>query len=243
MRIDPHEMIGGYPSMLVRQTLRRLRDYSEWRLHHLESAAVLQAGQGRALANSLVTAGLIEAVGPDGIWVVTQAGRTLSIATAAKRITRATANRALSQFLERVGQVNDDSYFLGKVVRLVLFGSMLRPEIERLSDVDLAVELANKEADFDRAREQNYQRAEALAAKGHQFRNVLEQAGCWYWETFRFLKGGSRVISLADYRNQKPFILAIPHRVLIGEPEEPVAARDPAAPPRPRRQRLSGCPF
>jgi hypothetical protein len=37
---------------------------------------------------------------------------------------------------------------------------MLKPEVMRLSDVDLAVELVTKEADFDRAREQNYRRAE-----------------------------------------------------------------------------------
>ena len=41
-------------------------------------------------------------------------------------------------------------------MRVVLFGSMLTPEVDRLSDVDVAVELATKETDFDRAREQNY---------------------------------------------------------------------------------------
>jgi hypothetical protein len=35
---------------------------------------------------------------------------------------------------------------------------MLKPDVMRLSDVDLAVELVTKEADFDRAREQNYRR-------------------------------------------------------------------------------------
>jgi hypothetical protein len=42
---------------------------------------------------------------------------TLSSATAAKPVTRATAERALSQFLERVTQVNQNPYFL-----VVLFG-------------------------------------------------------------------------------------------------------------------------
>jgi hypothetical protein len=52
----------------------------------------------------------------------------------------------------------------------------------RLSDVDLAVELVTKEADFDRAREQNFRRAEELAEKGRQFRNVLDRELCWYFE-------------------------------------------------------------
>ncbi len=72
----------------------------------------------------------------------TQTGQTLSSATAAKRVTRATAEKALQQFLRRVEQINTDPYFLAKVTRMVLFGSMLKPETDRLSDVDLAVELA-----------------------------------------------------------------------------------------------------
>src|SRR5579864_6481225 len=117
---------------------------------------------------------------------ITQAGHTLSSATAAERITRATAEKALQQFLGRVEQVNNDPYFLGKVTRVVLFGSMLKPEIERLSDVDLAVEVASKAEDFDRARVKNYERVEELVRQGHRFRNFLEQEGCWYWEVFRF---------------------------------------------------------
>ena len=35
---------------------------------------------------------------------------------------------------------------------MVLFGSMLKPEVDRLSDVDVAVEIVPKEADPDRAR-------------------------------------------------------------------------------------------
>jgi predicted nucleotidyltransferase len=111
---------------------------------------------------------------------------TLSSATAAKPVTRATAERALAQFLERVTLVNQDPYFLARVTRVVLFGSMLKPEVERLSDVDLAVELTRKEPDYEQALEQNRQRAEELASIGRCFRNFLEVEGCWYWEAFSF---------------------------------------------------------
>jgi predicted nucleotidyltransferase len=46
--------------------------------------------------------------------------------------------------MERVTRVNQDPYFLGKVTRLVLFGSMLQRDVDRLSDVDLAVEFGQK---------------------------------------------------------------------------------------------------
>ena len=58
---------------------------------------------------------------------------------------------------------------------------MLKPDVERLSDVDLAIELTRKEPDFERAREQNQQRAEELANMGRSFQNVLEWEFCWYW--------------------------------------------------------------
>ena len=189
MRIDPKGMIGGYPALHVRKTLRHLRGRLPWTVVELESAAALDGGAGCALVKSLLSEGLIVAAGPDA-WAITQAGQTFSSATAAKRVTRATAGKALSEFLDRVEQVNRDPYFLGKVVRVVLFGSMLKPEVVRLSDVDLAVELVTKEADFDRAREENYRRAEELVDKGHRFRNVVELEFCWQLETSRYLKRG-----------------------------------------------------
>src|SRR5882757_2244659 len=151
MQIDPKGTVAGWPALVVRRTLRELRTCLSWGLGELESAASVVAGEGRALIKALLAERLIEAHG-GGTWKITQAGQTLSSATAAKRVTRATAEKALEQFLGRVEQVNNDPYFLGKVTKVVLFGRMLKPEVERLSDVDLAVELTSKEGDFDRAR-------------------------------------------------------------------------------------------
>jgi predicted nucleotidyltransferase len=242
MRIDLKGTVAGRPALLVRQTLRHLRTRLPWGLSELESAASVEAGEGRALIKALSAEGLVEAAGRNA-WKVTQAGRTLSSATAAKRVTRATAQRALQQFLGRVEQVNNDPYFLGKVTRVVLFGSMLKPAVERLSDVDLAVEVASKDADFDRARVKNYD-AEELATRGHRFRNFLDQEGCWYWEVFRFLKGQSRAIALADYSVEKTFVLTVPHRFLIGQPEQVAVQSAPGTPePGARKPHPRDCPF
>jgi predicted nucleotidyltransferase len=104
---------------------------------------------------------------------VTQAGQTLSSATGAKRVTRAPAEKALREFLGRVERVNGDPHFLGKVSRVVLFGSMLKPEVQRLSDVDLAVAIVAKETETERTQIKNDDRVEELAAAGHRFRNVI----------------------------------------------------------------------
>lgn len=242
MHIDPKGIIGGCPALLVRKTLRHLRAFDRWGVTDLESTAALVPGTGRHLVEALKAEGLVEASAP-GAWSVTQAGRTFSVASAAKPVTRTTAERALAQFLDRVERVNRDSYFLGKVVRVVLFGSMLKPEVVRLSDVDIAVEVVAKEIDRDRAREQNHRRAEELAEKGQRFRNFLDWELCWYFETRHFLKGRSRVIALADYRTEKPFVLTVPHRMLLGDEELLADEPAPKSGPPVRSRRPPDCPF
>ena len=243
MRIDSTSEVAGYPALLVRRALRSLRAADGWGLLALQAAAQLPPGAGRALARALQKNGLIEVTGPDR-WTVTQTGRTMAAATAAAPVSRRTAERALAQFLARAARVNDDPYFLARVDRLVLYGSMLRPEVERLSDVDLAVQLVPKEADSQRLRAANAERVEQLAIVGRQFRGFLDQQFCWFLETFRFLKGRSRVISLADYTVEKELVLAGPHRMLLGEPEElPPEPTPKARQAAPRKRRPRDCPF
>ena len=187
--------------------------------------------------------GLIEPSRHGG-WTVTQAGDALAVATADRPVSRQTAERALAQFLERAARVNEDPYFLARVMRLALYGSILSPEVKRLSDVDSAVQLVAKETDFDRLREANAARVDRLAILGKRFGSFLEEQFCWFLETFRFLKGRSRVSSLADYSVEKSLVLAVPHRTLLGEPEELPPEPAPEAPQRTaRRRRPRDCPF
>ena|SRR5690242_3582233 len=120
---------------------------------------------------------------------------------------------------------------------------MLNPDAQRLSDVDVAVELVPKEADYERARALNRRRVEELASRGRHFRNFLEVEHWWHRETFQFLKGRSRVIALADYAVEKSFILTVPHRVLIGTPEQTPAVNPATPTPSLRGRRRRGSPF
>jgi predicted nucleotidyltransferase len=133
----------------------------------------------------------------------------------------------LREFLWRVDQVNEHQYYLGKVVSVVLFGSMLKPDLDRLSDVDLAVEVVPKEADRERARITNWQRVNDLEEMGRRFRGPLGRDFCWYWQVFEFLKGRGRVISLVDLRHEGEFVLAVPHKRLLCD-----GRWRPDAPPR-----------
>jgi hypothetical protein len=105
--------VGGSPKLAVRKMLRFLRGWDQWKVADLEAVAALAPGTGDALVKALRTEGLIEA-SARGAWSVTQAGRTFSAASAAKPVTKATAENALAEFLDRVEQVNRDPYFLGK---------------------------------------------------------------------------------------------------------------------------------
>jgi predicted nucleotidyltransferase len=242
MRIDPKGTISGWPTLRVRGILRSLRGQSPWTLPELEAAADLPTGGGRGLLKVLRDQGFVEPSGRGG-WRLTQAAVRFSVATAAKPVTRTTAERALAQFLDRVMRAGQDPYFLAKPIRVVLYGSMLKTDVQRLSDVDLAVQLVPKEADPERAQVLNQARVEELADRGHEFRNILEVAHCWHRETFKFLKGRSRVISLADYAIEKSFILAVPHQFLIGAPEQLPAEEPPVPAPAPRKRRPAGVPF
>ena len=97
-----------------------------------------------------------------------------------------------------------------------MFGSYLRPDVERLGDLDVAVELQPKEQSWSRLHELNQRRLQEVWESGRQVRGTFEQVSWWYLETFRFLKGRSRVLSLHDFASDKAVIDATPHRVVVG---------------------------
>src|SRR5262245_21216879 len=119
MQVDSNATVAGYPVLVVRQALRKLRQTDTWSAGMLEAAAGLPTGAGPELAKALVAEGLIRKLEKDA-WTMCQAGMTFTAATAARRLTRATADRALATFMERVARVNSDPYFLGKVTRVAL---------------------------------------------------------------------------------------------------------------------------
>ena len=240
VHVDSNTVVAGYPVLLVRQALRKLRNVERWNSGMLEAAAGLPAGAGRELAKALASQGLIQKLQKD-TWTICQAGMSFTAATAAKRLTRATAERALATFMERVARVNSDSYFLGRVTRVALFGSMLNPDTDRPSDIDLAVEIVPKITDRDIHLEKNTERVQELITLGYRFRHSIEYAACWHLEVFRFLKGRSRAISLADYNVEKRLVLGGAHRMLLGDDEPAPAQTEDAPVPRLRRPR--DCPF
>jgi hypothetical protein len=106
----------------------------------------LKQPQGRAGAvlEVLITDGrvvLFPDVDGDERYELATDGHALAGATAQQPVTRDTAQRALDGFLARVEEINANPMAGWGVRKLVLFGSFLDPNIERVGDVDLAVEM------------------------------------------------------------------------------------------------------
>jgi predicted nucleotidyltransferase len=246
VRIDSKAAVGGFPAVTIRKLVRRLNDLPYWNTETVQGILRKEPDEAEAIVRALVEAGLAVPKANQGMngCTTTQLARSFGSATAAKPITRQTADRALSQLLERVNQVNSDEYFLAKVTKVVVLGSYLRADVDRLSDLDIAVELQPKEANWDRLRELTLKRVEQLQVAGRGFRSWLEMEHWWHREAFRFLKNRSRTISLIDYAAEKEFVDRVPHLVLISMATDVAQSRHEVTkdPPR-RRRRPNDCPF
>jgi predicted nucleotidyltransferase len=217
VRIDPNSLVGGYSGLTIRKLARRLNNLLSWNTETVQVILQIERAEAEAIVDTLVKAGLAVAGQKPGRdqWITTQLAQRFASATAATPIKRRTADRALAELLERVERVNRDERFLAMVTRVILLGSYLQPDIDRLSDLDIAVELQPKEADWDRLREATQARVEQLRMAGRRFGSWPEVEYWWHLEAFRFLKGRSRAISLIDYGAEKEFVNRVPHKVLF----------------------------
>jgi predicted nucleotidyltransferase len=245
MRIDPKGTIQGVPVLRLRKLVRVLNNFSSWDLKSVQAELSVGLAEARDVVEALKAAGLAKMQRGKGskTWTTTPLAQSFASASAAKPITRQTAERALADFLARVERVNSDDRFLAKVTRVIIFGSYLRTDMDRLGDVDMAIELQPKEKDRKLLRELNYRLAAQSEREGHRFTGILDRELWWKSETFRFLKSRSRSISMLDYKLEKEFVDRVPHQTLLCTAEE--QTEPPRTVPdqvrRPRRPR--GCPF
>jgi predicted nucleotidyltransferase len=213
VRIDAQSLVGGYPALQMRRLVRTLNDRLYWGLEVVPSFLHTSEIDASRVVAALEAHGLARARRGKGAkaWTTTQLAQSFACATAAKPITRRTAEAALAAFLERVQRVNRDDLFLAKVTRVIVFGSYLQKDLARLGDVDIAVELEAKALRGETLQNLNMQRVAQLERQGRRFRNVLDRAMWWQTEVLRFLKGRSRSISLHDYKVDRELIDEVPY--------------------------------
>ena len=148
----------------------------------------------------------------------------------------------MSEFLDRVGKVNSNSYFLYRVQKAVVFGSFLS-DAPVIGDLDIAVDLCPKENDPRKHSGLIRARANDAVICGRGFGNFVEAFQFAEQEVIMFLKSRSRILQLT--RCDDGVLKIAESRVIFENPEKiPVAPMKSVPMRQVRRSRKpKGCPF
>jgi predicted nucleotidyltransferase len=244
MRIRPDDVIAGFPAKQIRKLLRQ--SMLSLSVDDATKVLGLTGRSARKLLNDLEKQGFIEknafAPNPNKSWKNTVQGGALSKALFSAPVSRRAAEKKLSEFMDRVREVNKGSRFLYRVRKAVLFGSFLAKS-PTVGDLDIAIELIPKEPDSTKHSELILAHANEAAMNGRRFQNYVHRLDFASQEVRSYLKGRSRIIQLTDCRDG---VLKIAKsRVLYGSPEKsPVVPVIPAPMKQVRQSRRpKGCPF
>lgn len=221
MNISSKTLIAGHSALKVRNCLRRYRGLPfNWR-----AAAIslkIDEAEARRDLRRLHKMNLIQPSehqsGESIAYTATLEGNALANASAARRISRATAERHLAAFLQRVKSVNRNTTYLHRVESAVVFGSFLTDKTQ-LSDVDIALKLAPRIRDGKKFLRLTRLKVDEARRKGHTFHNVIEELSWPEGEVLLVLKARSRVIALHDLESVS-MMKDIRCQVLIGDEDQ-----------------------
>jgi hypothetical protein len=220
MRITPDLTIAGYPGIRVRQLFRRVFRYDSWTDEDVAEEMGISKRKAAALVAALVAEGYLETADAwhksMAKWEPSRKGASLTMASAAKPIRRATADRLVKGLVERAGMLMDPTRheYAFVVTELIVFGSYLtdRPD---LGDVDFAVRWQTRFEDKDQQYACRKARVRAAKAAGKRFHWWFLETEWPEVEVQRFLKGPSQYVSLHDAEKHREFLASIPHQRLL----------------------------
>jgi predicted nucleotidyltransferase len=219
MNINPTDQIAGFPVLEIRR-LFRVSENGLLDEHRAADRLKISLSRARKLIRDLHKLGYIEKVkegsfGYQG-WNLTIKGNALKLASAAKPLTRKTADKKLEEFLQRVHEIRSNPNYIFKVKSVHVFGSYLHEKV-RLGDIDLAIELQPKEADPDRFQKLRQQRIDAAIRGDRHFSSFLEQIMWPENEVWKKLKSRSRCLSL--HRLDKRMMKISKHKLIYEDSE------------------------
>ncbi len=245
MQIRPDDLVAGFPAMQIRKLLRR----SDLFLSVDDVTKVLGLSGERALRllKTLEKQGFIKKNTTSSDlkknWKHTIKGGALSNALFSAPVSRRDAERALCEFMVRVGEVNEAARFLFRVRKVVLFGSFLS-ESSAIGDLDIAIALVPKELDSQKHSERLLAHADEAALCGKRFANIVQRLDFAAKEVRAYLKARSRIIQLTDCDDG--VLKVAEHRIIYEGPEfNPVVPKYAMPKQRMRRPRRvdDDCPF
>ena len=241
MRIKSDEVVAGFPVRKIRQLLHQSVDS----LSAGDATKILEIKTKEAiqLLERLEQSGFLERnpalpnSDDEQSFKRTVKGGALANALFSTPVSRQSAEKTLSEFLDRVRKVNFNSRFLYRVRKVVVFGSFLS-DAPFVGDLDLAVDLWPKETDSRKHAALILARAKEAASYGRRFRNYVEWLCFAEQEVIMFLKARSRILQLT--RCDDGVLNITESRVIYEYPEQnPAVPMNPVQKQRVRRSRKS----
>jgi len=217
MRITKEEVVAGHSAMRVRGFLRRFKS-GFFMLSAAEGFMQLKPRQATEFISDMVALELIEPTMPfrdEAAFQVATRGHAFANATAAKPISRGTAERVLREFTDRVNAVNASKEYAFKVKSAVLFGSMLSCA-DRLGDVDIAIDLQRRLSDSVEFRQHCDRRRHLAEEQGRAFSTAVDWATWPEKEVVLQLKARSCSLSLHRF-DQLMEMENLSYRILVGD--------------------------
>jgi predicted nucleotidyltransferase len=190
MRIQADQTIVGYPAVQVRQLMRETVGRSIT-LRYIQEILKCSDSSARQVMKSLEAEGLIEPVHDH--FEPSMKGSALAMAKAAPPLRRETADRLITEVINRARAVNGDERWAYRVGRLVVFGSCARG-VDRPNDVDIACELLPRSS----GEKQRAKEALRREIRDEPFRNVGQWAAWPKLEVIRFLRARARGLSIQE---------------------------------------------
>jgi len=216
VRIEPEEKIAGHPALSIRRFMQRIGD-SPWGLDAIQAALGVSPTESKKVAGRLAEVGLIERVG--GSWRKTVKGNALAHASAARPLTRASADAKLKKFMERVATANRDERLAYRIQKVIVFGSFLTGR-ERINDIDIAIFVAPRHVDADLQEKLEDDRIAEARRTGRRFNNVMEEIMWPKREVVQILKSRSRALSIHSLEDEARVLRTERYEVLLEEPSE-----------------------
>ncbi len=216
MRLNSKDNISGFPILTVRKFLRNSgfsTDINSIKYFFKTESDKKPKSFLKALIENELVAFEKESEGKN-YYTITDKGSTLSKATARKPIFRSTADRLISKFINRLKTVRDKDYYLFKVKKATIFGSYLS-DTDRLSDIDIAIEIIPKEKNHDKHMKLVEKRLEDVQLKGRKFKTYLEAIFWPQTEVEQFLRAGSPSISLEIVDQDK--LEKLDHKIIYSD--------------------------
>ena len=216
MYIDPQSIIAGAPALSTRNLMRRIGD-GNVSLESLAYYLKMDKDTSQCIRERLSEEGYIELNNeiPDKkeYYKTTLKGNSLALASAAKPLTRKTAEKKLAEFMGRVTTVNSNEYYLYKITKVIIFGSYLS-EKDRINDIDVAVTIQPK-FEKEEQLQKNKRRIEKVEANGKHFSSFVDQLFYPEMEALKHLKSRSRAISI--HRSSDGILDQVEQKVIYEE--------------------------